>query len=60
MREDKEEELMKMFPAGYVILYIQPNSEPAYHWNNPKEDEFIEDYLRMLDQVFFEEQEGIN
>lgn len=63
MREDFQESLQKMFPNGYVITYIQPNKEPAYHWFNPLEDEFINTYLEMLDGVFFnetsEEQEEI-
>lgn len=55
MREDYSEALDKMFPNGYVITFIQPNTNPAYHWYNPKEDEFINAYLDMLDDVFNED-----
>lgn len=52
MREDYEEELRKMFPNGYIITYIQPNTDPAYHWWNPKDDEFISKLLVVYEQAF--------
>jgi len=55
MREDNMELLEKAFPNGYVIMHVQPNSDPAIQWYNPKKDEFIYSYLDMLDEVFFEE-----
>lgn len=52
MREDYQEQLEKMFPKGYVIMCIQPNTDPAYSWFNPDEDEFLIDYLEMLEIMF--------
>lgn len=57
MREDHLEQLEAMFPRGYVITYIMPNNEPAYQWFNPKMDEFIIGYLKMLDEVLIKEGE---
>lgn len=57
MREDYQESLEKMFPKGYVITFIQPNSDPAYSWFNPNEDEFIVDYLTMLANIFLEQED---
>lgn len=56
MREDVEEELMRMFPNGYVITYIQPNNDPVYAWWNPKDDEFIDNFLYMMDSLLNEEE----
>lgn len=49
MHEDKQETLEKMFPKGYVIVYIQQNDNPAIQWNNPLQDEFIMDLLTLLE-----------
>lgn len=54
MREDHQEALERMFPKGYIITYIQPNTEPAYAWYNPNEDDFIIGYLQMLAEVFLD------
>lgn len=60
MHEDKEEILMKLFPKGFIITYIQENNEPAYHWFNPNNDEFIGEYLDMMDYLFGDEDEITN
>lgn len=52
MHENKSEELEKMFPKGFIITYIQPNGDPAYHWFNPCNDEFLGLYLEALDRLF--------
>lgn len=57
MREDYLELLEKMFPNGYIITWIQPNSDPAYSWFNPKNDEFLEKYLEAIDYLFEEKGE---
>lgn len=48
MYEDKEEALHRLFPEGYAIVYIQKNNDPALHWHNPKEDQFIETYVDFI------------
>lgn len=38
MRENMLEELEKMFPKGFMIIYIKPNDEPQITWSNPYND----------------------
>jgi hypothetical protein len=48
MREDYQESLDKMFPAGYVILYTCPNETLRIAKYNPKklfQIQFAEDIL---------------
>lgn len=58
MREDHEEALMKMFPKGYLITYVQPNNDVAYHWHNPNNDLLLTDILEAFDYIF--RQEGLS
>ena len=51
MREDHEESLMKMFPRGFLITYIQPDANPAYYWYNPNKDEFLDSFLEAVDLI---------
>ena len=49
MREDYQEQLDKMFPRGYVIVYTFPNSDDIRmaHYN-PKFYEEIERYRELV------------
>ena len=49
MREDYQEQLDKMFPQGYVIVYTFPDSDVmrCHHWN-PKRYEALELYKNAV------------
>jgi len=32
-----------------LIAYIQPNEDPALQWFNPNRDEFLTNYLVVID-----------
>lgn len=51
MREDHDEALQKMFPKGFVIVYIQPDEDGGYVWYNPKKNEFLERLLIWLNDL---------
>ncbi len=57
MREDYQENLDKMFPKGYVIIYTFENSDDMRcHYYNPKRFEAIEMYRdTILDRSEMEE-----
>ena len=50
MREDFMEELDRMFPEGYVILYTCPNSTFRMSLYNPNKYEIIEKYQSLIRQ----------
>ncbi len=35
MREDYQENLAKMFPKGFIIVYVNRDETINYHMNNP-------------------------
>lgn len=51
MKEIDQENLMRMFPKGYLIIYIQPNMYPAYSWYNPDNDELIKSCQESLQRA---------
>lgn len=49
MREDYQEQLDKMFPQGYVIVYTFPEGiDMRCHYWNPKRYEAIEMYRNVI------------
>lgn len=55
MREDKQEELEKIFTKGCLCIHKQPNGNYAYFYFNPEEDEFLEGCKASLDESLEEE-----
>jgi hypothetical protein len=50
MREDNEEQLEKMFPLGYVIIWIQPNLSIRAKKFNPDGYELLNDYYDEIEE----------
>jgi hypothetical protein len=48
MREDFQEQLEKMFPKGYVIVYTQINDTMRCHYFNPLLDEAVVMYRDLI------------
>lgn len=54
MREDHLEAMENMYPKGYMIIYIQPNGDPAMAWYNPHYDEVLNACTELVDNVLNE------
>lgn len=48
MREDYQEQLDKMFPDGYVIVYTNPNSAIRINIYNPHGDKTMFEYYDLV------------